>query len=108
MTDNPLNDGAANPDALGPDAMRWTPEPEQPAVSVADLFGVVIHRYSRAQALADGALVAVDDDIAREAGFGVPVALAAAAWADCVTWGPPRTTGRPTRTRRAASGTCSG
>ncbi|MCY0946250.1 DUF6573 family protein [Streptomyces antarcticus] len=86
MTDKTLIDGTANPDNLGPDAMRWTPEPEQPAVSVADLFGGVIHAYSRASALADGALVAVGDDIAREAGFTVPVALTAAAWADCVAW----------------------
>ncbi|MGW6572003.1 DUF6573 family protein [Streptomyces sp. NPDC054945] len=86
MTDKTLIDGTANPDNLGPDAMRWTPEPEQPAVSVADLFGEVIHGYSRADALADGVLVAVGDDIAREAGFGVPVALTAAAWADCVAW----------------------
>nr|MDT0519956.1 DUF6573 family protein [Streptomyces sp. DSM 41633] len=86
MTDKTLIDGTANPDNLGPDAMRWTPEPEQPAVSVADLFGGVIHEYSRASALADGVLVAVGDEIAREAGFRVPVALTAAAWADCVAW----------------------
>ncbi|MCX5078733.1 hypothetical protein OHA84_38105 (plasmid) [Streptomyces sp. NBC_00513] len=86
MTDKTLIDGTANPDSLGPDAMRWTPEPEQPAVSVVDIFGEVIHGYSRADALADGALIAVGDDVAREAGFGVPVALTAAAWADCVAW----------------------
>lgn len=86
MTDKTLIGGTANPDSLGPDAMRWTPEAEQPAVSVADLFGGVIHGYSRASALADGALVAVAEDIAREAGFTVPVALTAAAWADCVAW----------------------
>ncbi|OKJ48146.1 hypothetical protein AMK27_38845 [Streptomyces sp. CB02009] len=66
--------------------MRWTPEAEQPAVSVADFFGGAIHAYSRASALADGALVAVGDDVAREAGFTIPVALTAAAWADCVAW----------------------
>lgn len=27
MTDKPLMDGAANPDRLSNDAMRWTPEP---------------------------------------------------------------------------------
>ncbi|MFJ5142659.1 hypothetical protein [Streptomyces sp. NPDC088707] len=32
MTDKTPIDGTANPDNLGPDAMRWTPEPEQPAV----------------------------------------------------------------------------
>jgi hypothetical protein len=46
----------------------------------------IIHRYSRAQAIADGTLVAVEADIAREAGFIVPVALTRAAWEDCVAW----------------------
>ncbi len=45
----------------------------------------VIHVYSRAQALADGVLVDVSP-LAREAGFKVPVAMTAAAWADCVAW----------------------
>lgn len=49
-------------------------------------FGEPIHRYSRAQAIADGFLVDVTE-LAREAGFRVPVALTAAAWADCVAWG---------------------
>ncbi|MER8233112.1 DUF6573 family protein [Streptomyces sp. NPDC094049] len=86
MPEETAIDGTTNPDNLGPDAMRWTPEPEQPTVSVADLFGGVIHEYSRASALSDGALVAVGDDTAREAGFTLPVALTAAAWADCVAW----------------------
>jgi hypothetical protein len=46
----------------------------------------VIHTYSRAQALADGVLVAVDPATAREAGFTIPVALTAAVWVDCVAW----------------------
>jgi hypothetical protein len=46
----------------------------------------IIHAYSRAQAIADGVLVEVPADIAREAGFTVQVALTAAAWADCVAW----------------------
>lgn len=45
----------------------------------------VIYRYSRAQALADGVLVDVSD-MAREAGFHIPVALTTAVWADCVQW----------------------
>lgn len=49
-------------------------------------FGEPIHRYSRAQAIADGLLVDVTE-LAREAGFRVPVALTAAVWADCVAWG---------------------
>lgn len=49
------------------------------------LFGEVIHRYTRAQALADGMLVDVTET-AREAGFRVPVALTAAAWGAAVAW----------------------
>lgn len=45
----------------------------------------LIHSYSRAQAIADGELIDVTD-IAREAGFTVPVAMSRAAWADCVEW----------------------
>ena len=45
----------------------------------------LIASYTRADALADGALIDVSA-IAREAGFRVPVAITAAAWADCVTW----------------------
>ena len=48
-------------------------------------FGEVIHRYTRAQALADGMLVDVTET-AREAGFRVPVALTAAAWGKAVAW----------------------
>lgn len=45
----------------------------------------MIYSYTRAQALADGVLVDVSD-IAREAGFRVPVALTRTAWEDCVAW----------------------
>jgi len=55
--------------------------------SLADLFGGnIISAYSRADALADGVLVAVPEALAREAGFVWPIALTAAAWADCVAW----------------------
>ena len=46
---------------------------------------VLVHSYTRAQALADGCLVDVSET-AREAGFRVPVALTAAVWGDCVAW----------------------
>lgn len=46
----------------------------------------VIHTYSRADALRDGALVDVTDT-AREAGFSIPVAMTRAAWVDLVQWG---------------------
>jgi hypothetical protein len=45
----------------------------------------VIYRYTRAQALEDGALVDAGPS-ARDAGFRVPVALTAAVWAQCVEW----------------------
>jgi hypothetical protein len=43
----------------------------------------LIHRYTRAQALADGVLIDVSA-IAREAGIRRPVALTRAAWERCV------------------------
>ncbi len=39
----------------------------------------IIHRYSRADAITDGALIPVDPKIAGEAGFKVPVAITRAA-----------------------------
>ena len=48
-------------------------------------FGQVVSVYTRAQALADGVLIDAGP-MAREAGFRWPVAITAAAWADCVTW----------------------
>lgn len=45
----------------------------------------MVYSYSRVQAIADGVLVDVSD-MARDAGFRYPVALTAAAWADCVAW----------------------
>lgn len=54
---------------------------QSPVFSDADL----VYAYSRAQALADGVLVDASA-LAKEAGFKVPVALTAAAWADCVAW----------------------
>ena len=50
-----------------------------------DFTPELIHSYSRARAIEDGVLVDVSDT-ARQAGFAVPVALTAAAWADCVAW----------------------
>jgi hypothetical protein len=49
------------------------------------IFAEVIYSYTRAQALADGVLVNVSD-MAREAGFRVPVALTRVVWEDCVAW----------------------
>ncbi|WP_331731826.1 DUF6573 family protein [Kitasatospora sp. NBC_01300] len=54
--------------------------------SFADLYGEPIHQYTRADALRDGALLAVPQELAQEAGWRWPVALTAAAWGDCVAW----------------------
>ena len=52
-----------------------------------DLFGDVIHTYTRAQALADGALKDVSET-AKEAGFRIPVAVTAAVWSRYVELTP--------------------
>jgi hypothetical protein len=44
---------------------------------------IVIFRYTRAQAIRDGVLIDVSE-LAREAGFRMPVAITAAAWGLCV------------------------
>jgi hypothetical protein len=51
------------------------------------LFGPddIICSYTRADMLEDGGLVDVSE-IAREAGFKIPVAISRAAWVDCVEW----------------------
>ncbi len=49
------------------------------------LFGEVIYTYTRAQAIEDGVLIDATE-MAKETGFKWPVALTAAAWADCVAW----------------------
>lgn len=46
-----------------------------------NLFGEVIFSYSRAQAIEDGELVDVTE-LAKEAGFSIPVALTRGCWAD--------------------------
>lgn len=57
-----------------------------------DTVEPVIHTYTRAQAIADGVLVAVPDELRAEAGYGVPVALTRAAWEDAVAWDETNTT----------------
>lgn len=47
---------------------------------------VVIHSYTRGEALSDGVLVEVPPSLAAEAGFRCHVALTAAAWVECVEW----------------------
>lgn len=57
----------------------------QPLSSLSDIFGPVIVRYSRAEALLEGVLVDAGT-LATEAGFQWPVALTRAVWEDCVVW----------------------
>lgn len=54
---------------------------------MTDLFAEadVIHRYTRAQAIADGTLVDVTTT-ALEAGISLPTAVTQAAYADCIAW----------------------
>ena len=49
------------------------------------LFGNVIYRYTREQAIADGMLIDVSE-VAREAGFKCPVAVTDGVWNQCVAW----------------------
>ncbi|MFF4323721.1 DUF6573 family protein [Streptomyces sp. NPDC001568] len=66
-----------------------TPAERSPETMLGTLFGMpvpIIHKYTRAQAIEDGALIQVPEAFAKEAGFKFPVALTAAAWADCVAW----------------------
>ena len=49
------------------------------------IFGDLIHRYTRTQAIEDGVLVDAGP-MAQEAGFKWPVALTSAVWEDCVAW----------------------
>jgi hypothetical protein len=58
---------------------------QHPEPHLDGFFGEPIHVYTRAQAIADGVLVDVSQT-AHEAGFRLPVALTASAWADCVAW----------------------
>ncbi|MDA8127659.1 MAG: hypothetical protein M0Z73_03010 [Betaproteobacteria bacterium] len=51
-----------------------------------EIFGEVIYSYTRKQAIEDGQLICVDE-VAREVGFRIPVAVTRAVWADCVEWG---------------------
>jgi len=46
----------------------------------------VVSSYSRAQALADGVLVSVPDDLRHEAGFRIPMAITSRVFEDCVAW----------------------
>lgn len=55
--------------------------------AMTELFGEVIHTYSRREALADGVLVDVSE-MAKEAGFKFPVALTQRLHAEVITPDP--------------------
>src|SRR4051794_19875161 len=71
--------GAAGAGAPAARTPAPTPVDDEP-------FGEVIHSYSRAEALADGDLIEVPEDLRREQGFRHPMAMTRAAWADAVAW----------------------
>jgi hypothetical protein len=79
-TSTPSNDAG-----LCPTPRRLTKEQISTPADLVELFGEVIHTYSRRQAMDDGFLIDVSS-MAREAGITFPVAITAAAWADCVEW----------------------
>lgn len=54
---------------------------------LTEIFGDVIHSYTRAEAIADGVLVDVSE-MAREAGFRFPVAVTRAVWDEYITPDP--------------------
>ncbi|WP_419708000.1 DUF6573 family protein [Promicromonospora sp. NFX87] len=54
--------------------------------SPAGFWGHVVHTYLVADAVADGTMIPVDQAVATEAGFKIPVIMSARAWADLVTW----------------------
>lgn len=63
-----------------------------------EFYGDPIHTYTRAQAITDGVLVDVTPT-ATEAGFRLPAALTAGAWAAAVVWDPEHEAGQDERGR---------
>ena len=62
------------------------PAPRRPATAeVSEADFPVIFQITRADLIADGSLIDVSE-MAREAGFKIPVAISAGAWNDCVAW----------------------
>lgn len=51
-----------------------------------EFYGDPISTYTRADALADGTLVALDEKLSREAGIRIPVAVTRRVWAECIEW----------------------
>ena len=67
----------------------------------------IIHRYTRAYAIADGVLVnadSIESGICASGGFTVPVAFTSAAWADTVAWNDDTETDKGTSTGQSETG----
>lgn len=71
-------------DVMTPELRNATPSgPLDRELRERGEFGELIFVYTRAEAIADGVLIDVSQ-LAREAGFRVPVAMTATAWEACV------------------------
>lgn len=70
-------------DALSPDAMRWTPNAEDQPRETDTWERIVI---PRADLIASEDLVEAPTQLARQAGWTIPVALTRAAHADTIAW----------------------
>jgi hypothetical protein len=75
-------------------ALNTAPMPEELEMSMEEVFGEVLSSYTRAQAIADGVLVSLNDpsftfrpglNICAEAGIKFPVAMTIAAFAKTVS-----------------------
>ena len=51
-----------------------------------EIFGEVIHKYTRAEAIADGVLVELDPKVVSEAGWKWPVACTINVWEEVINW----------------------
>lgn len=68
------------------------------------MFGEPIDVYTRAQLVEDGGLVAVPEQLAREAGIVLPMALSAAAWHDVAAWSETTEAAKPSSTGQSETG----
>ena len=64
-------------------AAKFHPDCNPAGLEMNDTFGPVIHAYTRQQAIKDGALFNVSE-LAKEYGYGIPVAVTCAVWGYCM------------------------
>jgi hypothetical protein len=60
-------------------------DPIREELNIFEIFGEPLSVYTRADAIEDGMLIDVSQ-LAREAGFKIPVAMTRGAWTDLVEW----------------------